>query len=289
MITLGTWPGTSLDAARAKVSAMSLQDVPDAMTFGALLAAWYEKKVEPHYRLTKCPATYVKRGSDALGHVQLTGLTTLRLVSALQQYATEAPVAANRCLGAWKLALDYGVECGYLPANPLARTTTGAVGGPEKQRARVLDDDEIKQLWAADLPMLRFLLLTGLRISEAQQGRLDGSHWQVDQTKNGKPHWVHLPPLALQQVKPFDRSPTGVQARLKRWCTREGVAPYTPHDLRRTCATRLAGLGVEPFVVERVLNHTMQGVMAIYNRHDYAAQRGEAAELWAAEVERLVQ
>lgn len=63
---------------------------------------------------------------------------------------------------------------------------------------------------------------------------------------------------------------TGVQAWLRRWCKRERIAPaFRPHDLRRTCATRLDTLGVLPHITERILNHTMQGVMGVYDRADY--------------------
>ena len=54
--------------------------------------------------------------------------------------------------------------------------------------------------------------------------------------------------------------------------------------LRRTVSTRLNDAGVEPYVVEKLLNHRMQGVMADYNRAEYAEQRIKAYEL----LERLL-
>ena len=54
-----------------------------------------------------------------------------------------------------------------------------AFGVTEEARERILSDDEIKTLWhAPDLPhraLLRFLLLTGLRIGEAQAAGANGS------------------------------------------------------------------------------------------------------------------
>jgi len=38
------------------------------------------------------------------------------------------------------------------------------------------------------------------------------------------------------------------------------------------------GNGLQPFIVERILNHTMEGVMAVYNRAEYEQERIEAAE-----------
>ena len=286
---LGEWPGINLAQARAKATALATAALPDSVTFGALLDEWYERRIEPNYRVTKNIATYVDRGRAWLGNVKLTQLTTAMLVSKLKTYADVSPVASNRCLSNWKLALDYAVECGYLSNNPLGRTTTRVVGGTERGRDRTLTDNEIVAMWGAGETLLRFLLLTGLRISEAQGGYRDGNRWRCDHTKNGKPHWVHLPALAVKQIEPWTTSPTSVQAKLSRWCRRTGTTPFTPHDLRRTFATRLAGLGVAPHVIEKCLNHSMQGVMAIYNQHDYEAERIEAAERWAADVQRIVQ
>jgi hypothetical protein len=42
-------------------------------------------------------------------------------------------------------------------------------------------------------------------------------------------------------------------------------------------------------VIEKCLNHRMQGVMAVYNQHDYAEERIAAARLWSDALTRLVQ
>jgi integrase len=82
---------------------------------------------------------------------------------------------------------------------------------------------------------------------------------------------------------------TGVQAWLRRWCERQRISPaFRPHDLRRTCATRLNTLGVLPHVAEKILNHTMQGVMAVYNRADYKTERVESMQRWADELDRIL-
>jgi integrase len=285
---LGEWPGINLAQARAKATALSTITLPDAVTFGTLLSEWYDRRIEPNYRVTNTILTYVERGKAWLGNVKLTQLDTPALVQKLQAYADVAPVAANRCLSNWRLALDYAVECGYIQTNPLARTTTRVVGGTEQSRERTLTDAEIVALWRSGETLLRFLLLTGLRISEAQTGYRDGSRWRCDRTKNGKPHWVHLPVLAIEQIEPWTTSATAAQSKLRRWCERTGTEPFTPHDLRRTFATRLAGIGIAPHVVEKCLNHSMQGVMATYNRHEYEPERVEATEQWSARVQEIV-
>ena len=56
------------------------------------------------------------------------------------------------------------------------------------------------------------------------------------------------------------------------------IEHFTVHDLRRTCRTLLAQLGVPGHVAERCLNHKLKGVEGIYNKHDYYEERREALE-----------
>lgn len=52
--------------------------------------------------------------------------------------------------------------------------------------------------------------------------------------------------------------------------------PWTPHDLRRTVATRIAeqlGVGGEQ-LIKRVLGHSDGSVTAIYNRYGYKVNEG---------------
>jgi integrase len=63
---------------------------------------------------------------------------------------------------------------------------------------------------------------------------------------------------------------------------------FTPHDLRRSCRTRLAEIGVSDVVAERVLGHKLQGVLGIYNRHPYDAEKREALELWERRLREIL-
>jgi integrase len=70
-----------------------------------------------------------------------------------------------------------------------------------------------------------------------------------------------------------------------------GMQPWVLHDLRRTAASGMAGLGVQPHDIEAVLNHrsgVIRGVAAVYNRHSYSAEKRSALDLWGKHVKRLV-
>ena len=65
------------------------------------------------------------------------------------------------------------------------------------------------------------------------------------------------------------------------------VADWRLHDLRRTAATGLQRLGVRLEVTEAVLNHvsgSRGGIVGIYQRHDWAAEKRTALDGWAAHV-----
>jgi integrase len=130
-------------------------------------------------------------------------------------------------------------------------------------------------------PPLRFLLATGLRIGEAYNGHRDGQQWVVpaSASKNGKEHHVFLSPVALAQL---DHIPWRIgRQRLQVWI-QKNASGWTCHDLRRTFATRLNGMGIAPHFVEKLLNHSLPGLMQVYNRAEYAAERQEALEAWSS-------
>lgn len=100
----------------------------------------------------------------------------------------------------------------------------------------------------------------------------------ASQSKNQRAHWVELTDACIDQLPLPNCTPTNIQAWLRRLLDNNGIEPrFTPHDLRRTAATRMADTGVSPFIVERVLNHTLEGVMAVYNRAEYEKERVDAA------------
>lgn len=174
-------------------------------------------------------------------------------------------------------------------------------------------------------PLFRLLLLTGCRLSEIAEmtyselsDDLSTLHLSGSRTKNGRPHVVYLSPLArevLRSVKPIEGCPyvfstkakkdvsgfskakarrTHVSGFSKAKARLDGlmtVQDWRLHDLRRTAATGMAGLGVPPHIVEAALNHVSgakAGVAGTYNVEAYMRERKEALEKWAAHIESIV-
>jgi integrase len=319
--TLGEWlpdgQGVTLTRARLEAAkaatdragrAVRVEAAP--VTVAKLTDEFFARRIQGRWKRTKSPRTYRDRLVRELGWRRVSEVRPTDLAALVKQYAATAPVAANRFLSFAKMVFDYAVVSGQLETNPADKLTTAIAGGEEVPRDRVLTDNELRRLWHAQgehVRLLRFLLLTGARIGEAQLAtwaRIDlaGARWHIPaaHAKNARAHWAHLPPLALEVLgTPGEpdalalrsASETAVQAWLRRWCEREGIAPrFTPHDLRRTFATRLGDLGLPPHVIAKMLNHTVDvsGAFAVYARSELEAERVEAARRWAAAVQALV-
>jgi integrase len=67
-----------------------------------------------------------------------------------------------------------------------------------------------------------------------------------------------------------------------------GLPRWTPHDLRRTAATKLSELGCPDEIIDAILNHAKQGVIGIYNRNKYDKEKKEWLSKWAIHLEKIV-
>ncbi|MGE0830226.1 MAG: tyrosine-type recombinase/integrase [Hyphomonadaceae bacterium] len=76
-----------------------------------------------------------------------------------------------------------------------------------------------------------------------------------------------------------------VQANLPpEFLDQEEPAAFTIHDLRRTCKTRLAALGVRADVRDAVLGHAPEGMDRTYNHYEYLKECRIALELYARHI-----
>ena len=122
-------------------------------------------------------------------------------------------------------------------------------------------------------------------------------------TKNAKAHEVYLSDQAITVLRQVDKlgalifSQSGaVPFQAFSVAKREldqlsGIVGWRLHDLRRTCVSGMARLGIAPHVADKVLNHqagTISGVAAVYQRHDFLTERKKALEMWGAHVQRVV-
>src|SRR5262249_61029820 len=93
--------------------------------------------------------------------------------------------------------------------------------------------------------------------------------------------------FSLLGTKPFQEF-----SRAKRVLDQlSGVTGWRVHDLRRTCVSGMARLGVAPHVADKILNHqtgTISGVAAVYQRHEFLVERRAPLDLWATHINRML-
>ena len=177
------------------------------------------------------------------------------------------PVARNRARSALRGFFSWTITEGLLETNPVEGTAKVNEGG---SRERLLMPDELRQLWHAlgngrFADLVQLLLLTGQRRNEIgtlQWSKVDLAQSMIvlppARTKNKRKHEI---PLSRQALAIIQRQPrrnsspflfSDVQG-YKDWDwakirldQRLHIAPWRLHDLRRTCATGMAELGVQP-------------------------------------------
>ena len=212
----------------------------------------------------------------------------------------------NRCRETLQAIFAYATERGLVTVNPIVGVSRRKLEIP---RDRTLTAEELIALWRTieKLPELprayfRVVLLTGARRNEV--GRLawseldlDAASWRLpaERNKSGRAFEIPLPGPVVETLGMLPRLGPMVFALdgkrpmiLHHWIQRlrrdAGLLDVRLHDLRRTLRTGLAELGVRFEVAERVLNHAMPGLEAVYNRHSYAAEKRAALTLWAEHV-----
>jgi integrase len=66
------------------------------------------------------------------------------------------------------------------------------------------------------------------------------------------------------------------------------MEPFSAHDLRRTCATRLGQMQVPGHVIARILNHKQTDITTlVYNQYEYLKEKREALESLGARIAKL--
>jgi integrase len=188
-----------------------------------------------------------------------------------------------------------------------------------KERQHKLTDAEIKALLAVAIPYFKVLLLTAQRRTEVasiqwSELNLDKGEWVIpsSKTKNGREHLVPLSPAvvailrSLPQRKPseyafgkypdapfsgFSKATRELQAdmlsKLRESDTEAAQSDWRIHDLRRTAASGMASIGIQPHVIEAVLNHTPVKLQRTYQVYLYAKEKKEALQVWADHIAKI--
>jgi integrase len=282
-------------------------------TFGSEAERYLARK-----QSSLAPRTYVEVRrhlcdyAAPLHNLQIGEIDRRAIAVLLGQIETSSGASSrNRLRSSLSAFWAWAIAEGLTELNPVTGTVKADEG---KSRARVLTEEEIRQLWRGlsdnrFSEIVRLLLLTACRRTEI--GNLQWSEIDLGRklivlpparTKNGR--GLELP-LSTQALAVIERTPrrnttpflfsdvngyrSWDQDKL-RLDARLGIAPYRIHDIRRTTATGLAELGVLPHIVEACLNHQSGhkgGVAGIYNKARYADEMRTALQKWGDHLDRI--
>jgi integrase len=235
-----------------------------------------------------------------------------RLVIVTRENGNVTAICARTTISAF---FTWAMQMGLVEQNPVI----GVIKSKSAEAgSHVLTDAELAALWRAcgddDFGrVVKLLVVTACRRQEIGGMRwseldADRGTWTLpsERSKNGRVHTLPLPQLAWDIIDSVPRRATrnhlfGVHAGegFTNWHAKDdldlrlgaAVRPYHLHDIRRSVATRMADISVQPHIIEQILNHQSGhrgGVAGIYNRSSYEREVRAALALWADHIRSIV-
>jgi integrase len=183
-----------------------------------------------------------------------------------------------------------------------------------RKRDRVLDDDELRAVWAACKPgdtfgdLVKILLLTAQRREKVSTMRWAdvsmAGEWNMPTAdrEKGAGGVLVLPMIAVDIINarprfvsnPYifaGRGKTHFSGYSKAKAALDAKAPmpqWRLHDLRRTARSLMSRAGVRPDIAERVMGHVIEGVEGVYDRHQYKDEKAHALKALAGLIEHIL-
>jgi integrase len=275
------------------------------------------------------PSSYINDERYLLDHFAplhrliLSAVDRRAVAERLSEIATKrGPASADRARASLSAFFTWAMREGLVDANPVIATNTHRT---IKSRDRVLSEGELAEVWRlsgddAYGTVIKLLILTGQRrneIGSLKWSEVDLSarmiHLPAARAKNHQPHDVPLsePAMRLLQALPrqgafvlgtasngfcaYSDGKAALDQRITVTRQETGAEPmpaWVIHDLRRSVATHMAEIGVQPHIVEAVLNHASghkAGVAGTYNKATYERDKRQALDLWGERVMALVE
>ena len=292
-----------------------------SMTFAELVAEYVRVETPKQKRGGEYARILERDALPAWGSWKAQDVRRRDVIELIERRAETAPVAANRLYELLRRLFNFAIRRDILEASPCVQVKKP---GAERSKDRVLTGDELKAFWSAldskafrgrTAAALRLILLTAARPGEVcsmKWADIDfaGATWTIPagDAKNGLAHRVPLNSMALETLRSITgrrrefvfwahgelghRAPNALSLAVRKALEPESgalkLAPFTPHDLRRTAASWMASIGVERFVVGRILNHAETGVTAVYARYGFDREKRLALDRWNAELRRIL-
>jgi integrase len=305
-------------SAKGADPAAEKQDGRKAQTIGDLAELYITKWAKPKKRSWKMDDNLLRhKVLPRWQHRAIADITRQDVRMLVEDIAEGgAPIVANRVVALLSKMFAFALDRDLVTVSPAVRI---ARPGHERQRDRVVSEDELRTLWqefdALDKPMAAFYklrLLTAQRGGEVTSMRwqdldLPNAWWTIPAgvSKNRLAHRVPLSRTAVTLIEALRTAAMdtvfvlgaasrtkGAGARGKRQQS-EAAATFTVpdfrgHDLRRTAASMMASGGIPRLTISKILNHVERSVTAVYDRHSYDAEKRAALDWWDAKLRAIL-
>jgi integrase len=331
-LTIGDWPAVSLadarvaatrareqvakglDPAKAKADSRIRADAAKADTLTAICENYLKREGGKLRTLDQRVSILKRQVYPVLGSRPIGEIRRSEIVHLLDRVEDNSgPRAADVCLGVLRAILHWHEKRSDEFRSPIIRGMSRQ-NTAEHRRERILDDDELRQIWGATADsgnpfsaLVRFLLLTSARRNEA-------GAMKFDEVVDGV--WI-LPAsrskTKTEIVRPLSKAALAILAELPRvdGCdfvfTLNGITPITSfsglkaaldatsgvtswrlHDLRRTARSLLSRAGVHSDIAEKSLGHSRGDIIERYDQHKYIDEMQRAFEKLAMQIEHIV-
>jgi integrase len=313
------WRNARLEAAMGRDPSLSRRGKP-ASDFSSVAMEWLKRDQADNRSYREVERIVMRELIPVWGHRPVDDLGRRDVLDLIDGIVDRGAVTMARRVQAYVHRLfKWALGRGIVDTNPASSLP---MPGSETRRDRVLTDQELAIAWRASQetewpfgPIFRMLILTAARraeIGDLRWSEIDETEIRLpgERTKNAEPHviplsvaakatLVDLPHIAQSEfVFSQNGLTSGAWWRAKtRFDTKvaklgEPLTPWRIHDLRRTVATGMQKLGVGLQAIEAVLGHvggSRSGIVGVYQRHSFDAEKRAALEAWGAHVMALVE
>lgn len=318
--SLGRYPSMTLKEARIRAAEIkeglvstSENDEPTPLV---LFNEWFEKYVmrecregtQNNYRYTFSAA------KNRLPDRPVDKITQDMWLSYFDAISERAPGVARSVITGLKACFNWHIRRGRIKPPCMMSLRARDVGAPPKTGDRVLTIPEVAKIWkeiessrasAANKIIHLLCLIYGCRLTEARTVRYCDLDWEsmvwtvpAEISKTGRPIRRPITSIGEELFKrgimtsnskiylfPGQIEDTPVELHscnrlISRLRAKIGIPHWRIHDARRTLSTRLSEVGVMPHITEVMLGHTLIGVMAVYNKHDWLTDQAAGYEQW---------
>ena len=304
----GRDPSAAKTAAKVKAAAVAADTIEAICTE-------YLKREGKRLRTAAAREAILKRlVYPALGSRPIASVTRTEIIRLLDRIEDECgPRMADMTLAVLRKVMNWHATRSDDFRSPIVRGMA-RVKAKETARSRTLSDDELRSVWkaanegAGPFPALvKFLLLTAARRNEAAsmtREEFDATDWTLPASRNKtkldlvRPLSAAARDVLTAQPQIADcrfvfttdgRSPISAFSKFKvKFDKTCGVTGWTLHDLRRTARSLMSRAGVNSDHAERCLGHVIGGVRGTYDRHEYHAEKKQAYEALASQIDRIV-